>query len=278
MIVEHLPESARAKYAAIETEAVDAAALVRAATHRLNQTEARAQQLEQVFDTFPSPERRRQAEQEMSDVQAELARLREQQQERAARERLTGNLLGRLRGFIGSLPPNTDLETVPKSEPPLHEGESIIVAIERVRGELFSAQTELAGLHAAPLPADELKQLASEAVARLTKPSMQVRDGRLDVTWPKDPIAFVAWIDPERVLARLHEQIDRLPIQANAVSTAERSRRTAEIGARVLKLEHEEEALVQSALTAGHAVCRREGVSPAVVLGVRIGQRASAAA
>ena len=57
-----------------------------------------------------------------------------------------------------------------------------------------------------------------------------------------------------------------------------RSRRTAEIGARVLKLEHEEEMLVEAALAAGHGISRRESVNPAVVLGLRISTRARAAA
>jgi hypothetical protein len=46
-----------------------------------------------------------------------------------------------------------------------------------------------------------------------------------------------------------------------------------------LELEHREEALVEAALAAGHeGVSRREGVTAAVVLGVKVGRRASAAA
>ena len=82
---------------------------------------------------------------------------------------------------------------------------------------------------------------------------------------------------PEIDAARLHEQIERLPVPANALSAAERNRRTAEINARILDLEHQEEALVEVALDAGHdGVNRREVVSPPVVLGVRISTRARA--
>ena len=101
----------------------------------------------------------------------------------------------------------------------------------------------------------------------------------LDIGWPKDPVAFLAWINAEQVIARLHEQIKRLPAQANALSAAERSRRMTEITARILELEHEEEALVEAPLEKGHdGVSRREGVSPAVVLGVRVINPARAAA
>ena len=52
-----------------------------------------------------------------------------------------------------------------------------------------------------------------------------------------------------------------------------------EISARILELEHQEEALVEVALEAAHdGVSRREGVSPAVVLGVRVVTRLSPAA
>jgi hypothetical protein len=52
-----------------------------------------------------------------------------------------------------------------------------------------------------------------------------------------------------------------------------------ETSTRILELEHQEEALVDAALEAGHdGVSRREGESPAVVLGVRVSRRASTAA
>ena len=165
------------------------------------------------------------------------------------------------------------------AKPQMRTGETVLEAITRVRGELAAAQSELMQLRAAPLPIADLKQMATEAVSKLGTPSLQVQGGKLDIAWPKDPVAFLAWVNAEQVVARLHQQIDRLPVPANALSAAERNRRTTEISARILELEHQEEALVEAALEAGHdGVSRREGVSPAVVLGVRVSTRASAAA
>ena len=201
--------------------------------------------------------------------------MREQQQERAARQQLSGKLLGILRGYIGSLSPSTLLEALPKSEPSPRNGETVLGAIARLRGELAAAQCELMQLRAATLPLDDLKEMATES--KLATPSLQVQGGKLDIGWPKDPVAFLAWVNAEQVIARLHEQIDRLPAPANALSAAERNRRTDEINARILDLEHEEEALVEAALEAGHdGVSRREGVSPAVVLAVRVSKKAGA--
>ena len=188
-------------------------------------------------------------------------------------------MLGRVRGFLATLPPGTVLEAIPLAKPQMRTGETVLEVIARVRGELAAAQCELMQLRAAPLPIDDLKQMATEAVSRFATPSLQVQDGRLDIGWPKDPVAFLAWVNAEQVVARLHEQIDRLPAPANALSAAERNRRTTEISARILELEHEEEALVEAALEAGHdGVSRREVASPAVVLGVRVSTRARVAA
>ena len=96
---------------------------------------------------------------------------------------------------------------------------------------------------------------------------------------PRSPWQNYKGRPPEIDAARLHEQIEQLPVPANALSTAERNRRTAEINARILDLEHQEEALVEVALDAGHdGVSRREVASPAVVLGVRVSTRARVAA
>ena len=106
----------------------------------------------------------------------------------------------------------------------MRTGETVLEAIARVRGELAAAQCELMQLRGAPLPIDDLKQMATEAVSRFATPSLQVQGGKLDIGWPKDPVAFLAWVNAEQVVARLHEQTP-----ANALSAAERNRRTTEI-------------------------------------------------
>ena len=92
--------------------------------------------------------------------------MREQQQERAARQQLSGKLLGILRGYIGSLSPSTLLEALPKSEPSPRNGETVLGAIARLRGELAAAQCELMQLRAATLPLDDLKEMATRVETR----------------------------------------------------------------------------------------------------------------
>ena len=74
----------------------------------------------------------------------------------------------------------------------------MLEAIARVRNEL-AGQSELTQLRAAPLPLDDLKAMATEAVSKLATPSMQVQGGKLDIGWPKDPVAFLAWVNTEQL-------------------------------------------------------------------------------
>ena len=170
MTPDQLPEPARVKFAAIEQQAADAQALMQAAAHRLDTWEARVRHLTQVLDTVPSAERRQQAEKEMATARTELTRLREQQQQRATCHRSCGNLVGRLRGYISTLPSSAAIEAVPPARPELLKGEAAPEAITRVRNELFAAQSQLTQLRAAPPTVADLKQMAKEAVTTLGAP------------------------------------------------------------------------------------------------------------
>ncbi len=44
-----------------------------------------------------------------------------------------------------------------------------------------------------------------------------MQERKLDVGWPRNPVAFLAPVDPERAVARLHEQIDWRPVAANTL-------------------------------------------------------------
>jgi hypothetical protein len=72
-----------------------------------------------------------------------------------------------VRGFLASLPPGTVLETILRAKSQMRTAETVLEAIARVRGELAAAQCELMQLRAAPLPIADLKEMATEAVARL---------------------------------------------------------------------------------------------------------------
>ena len=74
----------------------------------------------------------------------------------------------------------------------MRTGETVLEAIARVRGELAAAQCELMQLRGAPLPIDDLKQMATEAVSRFAMPSLQVQGGKLDIGWPKDNRSIVS--------------------------------------------------------------------------------------
>ena len=61
-----------------------------------------------------------------------------------------------------------------------------------MRNEVLAAQSELQQLRSAPLAIDDLKEMATEAVSKLATSSLQVQGGKLDIGWPKDPVAILA--------------------------------------------------------------------------------------
>jgi hypothetical protein len=130
-------------------------------------------------NSHPSEQRR--AAIEAIATRAERQRLHEQRQERAARHDIAGTVLGQVRGFLATLPPSTVLEAIPLAKPQMRTGETVLEAIARVRGELAAAPCELMQLRAAPLPLDDLKDMATEALSKLATPSLQVQSGKLDI-------------------------------------------------------------------------------------------------
>ena len=127
------------------------------------------------------------------------------------------------------------LEAILLAKPQMRTGETVLEAIARVRGELAAAHCELMQLRGAPLPLDDLKEMATEALSRLPRHHCRCRAG--SSTSPgQGPVAFLAWVNAEQVIARLHRQIDRLPAPANALSAAERNRRTTEINTKQFPL------------------------------------------
>jgi hypothetical protein len=163
---------------------------------------------------------------ELDAATADLNRVRHQQQQRVVYQRSLGGLLGRLLGFIGPLPPTTPVEMLPPVQPELQPGESVPAALMRVRKEFLMAQSELSAIRAAPLATADVKRMATEAVKKFAAPSLNFDGGELRIVWPKDPVAFLAWVEQERVVSGLHKQIDALPTSVDALSAAEKEERT----------------------------------------------------
>ena len=80
---------------------------------------------------------------------------------------------------------------------------------------------------------------------------------------------LIAWLDPERMVARLDEKVDALP-DGEAMSTEDQQKELAELAAEIDALGRQEEALIEAAFAGGVDILRRSGADPAAVLGVRL--------
>jgi hypothetical protein len=168
-------------------------------------------------------------------------------------------------------------------------------ALERIREEIaLNHRTLSQGRRAMP-PRDELKKEARAYVERLAnghKPYIGRMDRNLETAKSSiEPlhfdlvnpdasvigvpnltsgrlVAFMAWLDPEKMIARLDKEIDERFTDKGAVSTAHRRRLEIETPDTVLRLERMEEGLVEHLLAAGETVERRADADPRAVLGV----------
>jgi hypothetical protein len=166
-----------------------------------------------------------------------------------------------------------------------HDGETISDAIVRTRREIAAAQHEVRAVRALPPSREELiNQLIDEiaGMAAAGKPRFDLRDGKLRVHWP-DVVSLapkgtvvsapsgsssrlLCWLMGEEVIKRLgHELLDNLP---DGISAEERKTRIAECEASIMRLEHEEESLIEQALDAGIEVHRRVTASAYAMLSI----------
>ncbi|MBN9003127.1 MAG: hypothetical protein J0H75_14040, partial [Rhizobiales bacterium] len=98
----------------------------------------------------------------------------------------------------------------------------------------------------------------------------------------KAPLAALAWLDPARLIARLHDEIEASAAAAGddqlRLSASERDKLIGAMVAVIDDLERQEEDLITRAADAGQVIERRHDASPAAILGIRVTNRKAEAA
>ena len=141
----------------------------------------------------------------------------------------------------------------------------------------------------APVSGNETKARIREtiaAAAERAKPMIEAKDGSITIAWPRadvtnprladdfaptfgpvDIVGLLAWLDPERLMERLEQEVDaRFP--GDGLSDSERSEKLAELEAELLAAERREEAIIGMAREGGANVSRRAHADPRAVLNV----------
>jgi hypothetical protein len=167
-------------------------------------------------------------------LQARLAAERDKHSHKHAQ---LSQLLSRVQQWIMELRPGTALEmaAVPAVE---LNGEKVTDALARVRAEIAAAQRELSAVRRAPLPLDEMRQLAQNHVVGLMRqgaPTVTIQHDELkiaprgDVFSVEDSLALLAWAAPEQLYRAIVRELERLPARADALSADQRKQRLAEL-------------------------------------------------
>jgi hypothetical protein len=275
-----IPELAQRKLAALAQATEDSLALAHAAKKKVADAE---RQLQLRINAHLG-------EADLSRAAAEVEAAQDLMQARHRVYEGREQLVTRLKSWLRELPRDTVLEPVPAPVVALNGAPAHVVGT--LRSEIAKLVVQHHAVRTASAPLDDAKRQVRELVETLGRrgaPRLTTQGGTLQVHgWSSDqttgpvPIAalveFAAWFDPDTMISRLDEMLERQPASGDALPLSERASRLAEIEAEIAILEHREEAIIERAHRDGVVIERRHDQSPQSILGVRIATAAARAA
>jgi hypothetical protein len=294
-LLARLPPCARSKYQRLVAQSADTEALINSSIAKQKPLEVSFSDLEhrrQFLDPKSEPEALAAVEAEMDGLRSEHARLDRERSARQASKQNTDQIIAGLREVFllgGKLTwPVHELRIEARPQ----EGETLTDAILRTRTEIAVASSELAAVRHASGTLEELGIQIIEEIERKAargKPRVSVNASKLSVHW-SDVVSFapkgtvisapmgsgsdmMCWLFQKEIAQKLVADLLAQHQESGGpgISEEERSERTKELEARVMRLEHEEECLIDQALAQGVEVHRRTGASPWALLGIAPG-------
>jgi hypothetical protein len=207
-----------------------------------------------------------------TDDREEYYRLHAELQELVSKHGATGpqpessSLAASLRRWVEELPSTCTLVPV-ETNVEISEGESASAALAALRERMDCIEREIEGLRKAPVPPDNIKQLAREFVERAAL-EVDWTDDRLVVRSDADPLTLLCVLQPEQTVAVLLRQVERKA--SVPLPVAQRPARLRELSAALTQCEYEEEALVMLGIERGEDVCRSGWAEPQAILQVKV--------
>lgn len=219
---------------------------------------------------------------EIEHLEAARVRYQDQYRQRA-------NLRAQVEHYLSKLSADASLADAKVVKAKTKDGETLLQAVKRVRGQIAELTSEQSAVKQAGLPIGEMKALAKNWIAERAasaRPTITASHDRFDVNFVDptaftsrvDPIGALCWFDPERMKASLFEQIDSMPKSKLALSPTEKAERLQELQDTLFNLERQEEAFIVAAEEVGQIVPRRPNASPAAILGLIVDRRRASAA
>jgi hypothetical protein len=192
--------------------------------------------------------------------------------------------------YLNSVPASTSFAYIGMVEPKLKASYTIDAAIEDRRRRRRELIEDLKQVKAAPWHSAIAKERLRAEIDALAKDGTPdcapLIDRNGNVRWPTsqtfvrsggaglasidllNPVAAMAWLFRDQIVAALDLQIDSLADDQNALTQQQRAEKESEIGRDILFVEREEEALIRIASGKGMAILRRVDADPRAVLGL----------
>jgi hypothetical protein len=207
------------------------------------------------------------------------------------RHHALADLNGRIRRFLDTLPAQTVLEAVKPIKIKLKPGETHSQLVHELRVTIVQLIGERSQVERAGLPTDEIRAQVKAWITRRSieaRPAITASHDKFAVNFtymdPEsftpalDPLALMAWLDPELLEDKLNELVDMMPKPKFVMTPQEKSKRLKEIRAELDEAERYEVALIDDAQDNGVMIEHRPNVDIPALLAVAVMKKGQKAA
>lgn len=221
----------------------------------------------------------------------EVARLQDLAGIHQSRHRAIADLCARIEHYFDTLPVDVEIEEAKKVKPKLKPGETHKQAVDRIRSDIAKLTIERSQVESAGLPLPEIKAQAKKWIverAIKARPAIIATHERFDVKYTfmdpsafapaLDPLALLAWFDPEHLETKLNELIDQMPKPQFALTPVAKAERLASISVELGSAERLECALIDAAQDEGTIIVHRPNTDIAALLGIVVSKSKANAA
>ncbi len=274
-ILARLPDASRAKAIALDNARQAAHAALTAATSRLADAYRRrdllAEEIDQKIENMPGGNRYQDEvaalRAPLKIVDAEVDQLKAEVG-RSEREFATFDCIERAAKWLAEPAQlSRSLKHQPGSK--IKAGVDHRVLVEKVRSRIDDLAEQIEAVELAPAPADDLRNRIATEVDRLAEAGRPIIDHR-----DPDSIAgaiyraakvdaFSIWLNRDALVKKLTAEVIDAP---NAMSEAAKRNALADLAAKLLEAEREEETLIVAAHAVGTAINRRRAADPGALL------------
>ena len=165
----------------------------------------------------------------------------------------------------------------------LRKGEAPADAVTRVRREIAKLEKERERVRNAPVPAEDRKaRVRALVTSKEVPPHVSGQTGgavEIDLMPPaglgmKGPISsagvegLLTWLFGEQIIAKLEAQIDAETDADAAISAPDKAGMDKELAGKILKLERDEESLIEQSESEGREIPRRPDAAVEAILGI----------